>query len=217
MPLLKSITTCGPLAEYNLDFPVQMLLLTKDLIFRTYAELIFSCISGELFAMCPVPLGQRAVAVEPVADSSRYFVLRLVDATTKRHAFIGMGFTDRTEAFDFNVALVRCLPWLSTCLASSCNKDWPCTLDLPTSSWSVLVQSDHEKYIRRAKEVQAAAKDDAPSGASEASSLYKKQDLSLKEGETIKCDARAKELIAPISSHLQSSCSLSFGLVTPKI
>ncbi|EIE20896.1 NECAP endocytosis associated 2, isoform CRA_b, partial [Coccomyxa subellipsoidea C-169] len=107
--------------------------------------------SGELYAMCPVPLGQRAVAVEPVADSSRYFVLRLVDATTKRHAFIGMGFTDRTEAFDFNVAL-----------------------------------SDHEKYIRRAKEVQAAAKDDAPSGASEASSLYKKQDLSLKEGETIK-------------------------------
>lgn len=38
----------------------------------------------------------------------------------------------------------------------------------------------------------AAAKEDAPSGSTEASSLYKKQDLSLKEGETIKCAARSQ-------------------------
>lgn len=50
-----------------------------------------------------------------------------------------------------------------------------------------MLQSDHEKYIRRAKEVQAAAKEDAPSTSAEAATLYKKQDLSLKEGETIKC------------------------------
>ncbi|KAG2441073.1 hypothetical protein HXX76_003926 [Chlamydomonas incerta] len=63
--------------------------------------------SGELFAVCPVPYGQRNVAVEPVTDSSRYYVLRVEDPTTKRHAFLGMGFDNRTDAFDFNEALVR--------------------------------------------------------------------------------------------------------------
>ncbi|KAG2450378.1 hypothetical protein HYH02_004882 [Chlamydomonas schloesseri] len=63
--------------------------------------------SGELFAMCPVPYGQRNVAVEPVTDSSRYYVLRVEDPITKRHAFLGMGFDNRSDAFDFNEALVR--------------------------------------------------------------------------------------------------------------
>ncbi len=39
--------------------------------------------------MCPVAPGQRPMAVEPVTDSSRGFVLRLVDPTSGRHAFIG--------------------------------------------------------------------------------------------------------------------------------
>lgn len=62
--------------------------------------------SGDLFAMCPVPIGQRDIAVEPASDSSRNFVLRVVDPASKRHAFLGLGFTERHEAFDFNVALV---------------------------------------------------------------------------------------------------------------
>jgi Protein of unknown function (DUF1681) len=69
--------------------------------------LIVAVNSGELFGVCPVRPGQRAVAVESVADSSRYFVLRLEDATTGRHAFVGLGFAERGDAFDFNVALVR--------------------------------------------------------------------------------------------------------------
>ena len=63
--------------------------------------------SGTEFATCPIPLGERAQAVEPATDSSRYFVLRLMDqANPQRRAFVGLGFTDRAEAFDFNVALV---------------------------------------------------------------------------------------------------------------
>ena len=63
--------------------------------------------SGELFGVCPVPRGQLHIVVEAATDSSRNFVLRLEDAATKRHAFIGMSFGDRAAAFDFNVALVR--------------------------------------------------------------------------------------------------------------
>ncbi|PON62652.1 Talin [Parasponia andersonii] len=60
--------------------------------------------SGELFAACFVNPGQRETSVETVLDSSRYFVLKIEDGRGK-HAFIGLGFSERNEAFDFNVAL----------------------------------------------------------------------------------------------------------------
>ncbi|MEW5303251.1 MAG: hypothetical protein WDW36_005959 [Sanguina aurantia] len=62
--------------------------------------------SGDLFAMCPVPYGKRNLCVEACSDSSRYFVLRVEDPATKRHAFLGLGFDVRTDAFDFNEALI---------------------------------------------------------------------------------------------------------------
>lgn len=88
--------------------------------------------TGELFAQCPVD-AYPGVAVEAVMDSSRYFVLKLVDPSGRwyrhyilfyvltllinhsstlkittflgRTAFIGVGFQDRADSFDLNVAL----------------------------------------------------------------------------------------------------------------
>ncbi|KAF9974914.1 Adaptin ear-binding coat-associated protein 2 [Actinomortierella ambigua] len=57
--------------------------------------------TGELFAACPYE--ENRGCVEPVIDSSRYFVLKIEDQG--RHAFIGVGFLDRSHAFDFNVTL----------------------------------------------------------------------------------------------------------------
>lgn len=59
--------------------------------------------SGQRFATCPVDLEHPEVSVEPATDSSRFFVLRIVEGD--RHAFLGMGFKERTHAFDFNVAI----------------------------------------------------------------------------------------------------------------
>jgi len=59
--------------------------------------------NGELFAACPVE-AYPGPAVEAVTDSSRYFVIKIMDEGG-RSAFIGIGFSDRSDSFDLNVAL----------------------------------------------------------------------------------------------------------------
>ncbi|SGZ05970.1 BQ5605_C031g10905 [Microbotryum silenes-dioicae] len=63
--------------------------------------------SGELFAVCPYKPTKTNTngGVEAVLDSSRYFVLTIVDQDSGTRAFLGMGFPERSESFDFNVAL----------------------------------------------------------------------------------------------------------------
>ncbi|KAK4743643.1 hypothetical protein SAY87_009955 [Trapa incisa] len=62
--------------------------------------------TGELYARAFLRSGEPH-PVEPVIDSSRYFVLRVEESIggRHRHAFIGIGFRERTEAYDFQAAL----------------------------------------------------------------------------------------------------------------
>ncbi|KAL5793638.1 hypothetical protein ACOSP7_002232 [Xanthoceras sorbifolium] len=62
--------------------------------------------TGELYARAFLRNGE-VHPVETVIDSSRYFVLRIEEniGGRLRHAFIGIGFRERTEAYDFQAAL----------------------------------------------------------------------------------------------------------------
>ncbi|KAG5597219.1 hypothetical protein H5410_038451 [Solanum commersonii] len=62
--------------------------------------------TGELYARAFLRDGEPH-PVEAVIDSSRYFVLRIEEniGGRLRHAFIGIGFRERPEAYDFQAAL----------------------------------------------------------------------------------------------------------------
>lgn len=90
-------------ADWNLNVPDwcgRMRLVEKDSRCILYLE---DKTSGQLYAKCPVD-AYPGLAIEPVSDSSRFFVIRIQD-DSGRSAFLGFGFTDRADSFDFNVAL----------------------------------------------------------------------------------------------------------------
>jgi hypothetical protein len=59
--------------------------------------------TGAHFATCPIE-SYPSIAIEYVEDSTRYFVIR-VQNENGQQAFLGIGFNDRSDSFDFNVAL----------------------------------------------------------------------------------------------------------------
>ncbi|XP_055712421.1 NECAP-like protein CG9132 isoform X1 [Phlebotomus papatasi] len=99
-------------ADWNLQEPTwtgRMRLVSKGTAISMKLE---DKTSGALFANCPIET-YPGVAVEAVTDSSRYFVIRIQDDNaTGRSAFIGLGFGDRSDSFDLNVALQDHFKWV---------------------------------------------------------------------------------------------------------
>ncbi|XP_035436760.1 NECAP-like protein CG9132 [Spodoptera frugiperda] len=97
-------------ADWNLQEPqwtgrMRLVAKAEELIMKLEDKT-----SGELFAKCPIDK-YPGVALESVTDSSRYFVVRIQD-DNGRTAYIGLGFGDRSDSFDLNVALQDHFKWL---------------------------------------------------------------------------------------------------------
>lgn len=60
---------------------------------------------GNIFVEAVVVNGEIDNYVERTPDSSRYFAIRVEDPKTGRKAFLGLGFEDRNDAFDFNCTI----------------------------------------------------------------------------------------------------------------
>jgi len=69
----------------------------------TLKVLLEDATSGDLFASCPIKTASDK-AVDAVLDSRRYFALRIDDGKG-HHAYIGMGFRDRDDAYNFNATM----------------------------------------------------------------------------------------------------------------
>ncbi|XP_055624447.1 NECAP-like protein CG9132 [Toxorhynchites rutilus septentrionalis] len=97
-------------ADWNLAEPTwtgRLRMVSKG---KTLAVKLEDKNSGALFANCPIE-SYPGLAIESVSDSSRYFVLRIQD-DNGRNAFIGLGFGDRSDSFDMNVALQDHFKWV---------------------------------------------------------------------------------------------------------
>jgi hypothetical protein len=110
IPPLSSTNRAARAADWNLSTPDWSGRLRVVALGEKCTIKLEDKVSGELFAACPVE-EFPGIAVQPVSDSSRYFVIRLKDSGN-RQALVGLGFQDRGDSFDFNVALQDHFKWL---------------------------------------------------------------------------------------------------------
>ncbi|KAI1979353.1 hypothetical protein LOZ51_000668 [Ophidiomyces ophidiicola] len=138
--------------------------------------------TGDLFAAAPYT---DASVVEHTIDSSRFFALRVVG--DGRKAVLGIGFEDRSEAFDFGVALQEARKVLGFPAAGDDNKNATARLQRP----ALLPPSGAGRRLgmtpmrgRMGKSSPRASQQAVPQEPSEKPD-NKPKDYSLKPGQTI--------------------------------
>jgi len=89
-------------ADWGLEDP-QFTLRMRTVALNGKVSLKLEDNNGDLFAEAPIDQ-YPGPCVTSVTDSSRYFVIKVVSPDGK-HAFLGIGFADRGDSFDFNVTL----------------------------------------------------------------------------------------------------------------
>lgn len=103
IPPLVSASRGFKAADWNLaepDWTGRLRLISKgDKLFLRIED----ATSGALYCEAPV-LNYPGPQVQPVVDSRRYFVVKVV-SETGRTALIGIGFSDGADSFDLTVAL----------------------------------------------------------------------------------------------------------------
>eukprot|EP00541_Cyclophora_tenuis_P007082 CAMPEP_0116560736 /NCGR_PEP_ID=MMETSP0397-20121206/11167_1 /TAXON_ID=216820 /ORGANISM="Cyclophora tenuis, Strain ECT3854" /LENGTH=232 /DNA_ID=CAMNT_0004086749 /DNA_START=1 /DNA_END=696 /DNA_ORIENTATION=+ len=133
----------------------------------------------KLFCQCDIDLDDPTTTkerkkveqfCESVVDSSRYFVLRIVDPRSGRAAHIGVGFRQRDDASNFRLAL----------------QDYERSLERERTAQSLQEKHEREETAKEEGEGGAATKEDAVLPE-------KVGKLTLKEGETIHINLKGHE------------------------
>ncbi|KAH0570216.1 hypothetical protein SS50377_28191 [Spironucleus salmonicida] len=100
--------TCESWPQDWLIFRGQMKIVTTD----TQCFVILLNPDNTEQTRFPVQYRGSIPVLNQASDSSRYFVLVVMDPTGTRQAFVGIGFADRETAFDFKVQLADFGKWL---------------------------------------------------------------------------------------------------------
>jgi len=166
--------------------------------------------SGEIFAVCPVK-DNLIAAIEPVTDSSRYFVVRIEDRG--KHAFIGLGFLEKNDAFDFNVALQDHVKYVKQADSRNASKSNQPKLDLSLKEGQTITVNIKTKAGSTPTKTQTSANNPVPflrppPGSRQAQTYVSNQGVAIQQPNNTFIDPNAQQ---PVTQNPPSPSSILWG------